>query len=198
MAILVLLFATVCIGLVEEFAKIIVITSRIKSRWDMVPASPECWWRHLKSPRGLVLAGIAAGGGFASMENFSYIVQASLKDGLDSALFTAFARGITAVPSHMLLTGSTACGLAIYRFGDRDNSKRLLWWLWILGVPALLHGAYDGSIMLVALYAKAQESYPQWCFMGAFACSFIAMIGVFLSRWRKVCRVQVVVSSQNI
>ncbi|KEP62736.1 UNVERIFIED_CONTAM: hypothetical protein HHA_215010 [Hammondia hammondi] len=127
-------FMIFCVGLVEEFAKLVVL-----QRLQVLPAPPPLawggaeeasserrnaleqraqggccrpfWTRYVKYPVGVCIAGCAAGAGFAVAENLSYTL--GRRGVFAEHLIVAIVRTFTAVPSHIANTGMAAANLAL-------------------------------------------------------------------------------------
>eukprot|EP01066_Platyproteum_vivax_P010439 Platyproteum_vivax@DN4671_c0_g1_i2.p1 len=190
-------FMVTTIGLIEEFAKLCVVSSRIKVKWRQVPYTPLHWWRLVESPKGMALAGIAAGGGFAAAENISYVLSTTRAEGLQAGLIVAGMRAVTAIPAHIAMTGAAAAGLALFWYqpsqfypntGQPSCSEVAKTWMKVLGPVVLLHGVYDASLVFAGL--ASMSNLPILAISG-FALGLLCFAGqlsVFALRWAQVKR----------
>ena len=102
---------------VEESAKLLVLTT---------------WRRNVeKSRRGIVVAAVTAGLGFAAFENVAY------STGTTAIILL---RGITAVPLHVAASLCIGCAFARYRRGPGVLAG--------LAVAIVVHGTYDALLFL--------------------------------------------------
>eukprot|EP00920_Eleutheroschizon_duboscqi_P040864 GHVT01097653.1.p1 GENE.GHVT01097653.1~~GHVT01097653.1.p1 ORF type:complete len:492 (+),score=98.00 GHVT01097653.1:3-1478(+) len=111
----VLTYMLLGVGLLEEFAKFFPL-----QRLRLVSHAPatkcRCWWRTATCQHGIVLAGCAAGAGFAAIENVKYSFIFGPDVRLD--LVVTATRALTAVPFHMCATGLAAARLAAYSYSE--------------------------------------------------------------------------------
>ena len=112
---------------------------------------------------GVVYA-VAVSLGFALWENIGYVFMYGLG--------TALIRAVTAVPGHACFGVFMGCwygqAYALYRQGDAPTS--LIFRVFSVILPALLHGAYD-------FLAVTGGYRSQWVFVGFVAALFLIKIG---------------------
>eukprot|EP01053_Blabericola_migrator_P012388 Blabericola_migrator_1__12387@NODE_778_length_6562_cov_75_694072_g553_i0_p3_GENE_NODE_778_length_6562_cov_75_694072_g553_i0NODE_778_length_6562_cov_75_694072_g553_i0_p3_ORF_typecomplete_len391_score33_43PrsWprotease/PF13367_6/7_8e03PrsWprotease/PF13367_6/2_2e27DUF3397/PF11877_8/0_039DUF3397/PF11877_8/6_2e03DUF3397/PF11877_8/7_1e03_NODE_778_length_6562_cov_75_694072_g553_i035154687 len=102
---------TICVGLVEEFAKFFPV-SRLRRRLRYVPYTCDTWWyRLVETPYGLAMGGCASAAGFACVENIKYIIVTGRKD-IEHGITTSFFRAFLAIPFHIACTGWAASRLS--------------------------------------------------------------------------------------
>ena len=108
----------VAVGAVEEFAKLLAV-GRLATREKRVPLTWPVVWRFVDTEAGMMLCGVAAGSGFATLENLRYI-RSSAVDSFDSGLATSLLRACVAVPFHVVLTGfaSGICAEGLFNSGN--------------------------------------------------------------------------------
>ena len=88
-------------------------------------------------PMDGIVYGVAAGLGFAALENVLYVANGGVA--------VAVARGLTAVPIHAALGVIMGEYFGRARFAEGAERRRLLWRAWL--VPMALHGLYDLPLM---------------------------------------------------
>ena len=113
------------VGLVEEFMKFLSLRA--------------CPYRssHFDNPIGGIVFGVAAGLGFATSENVSYLFQSGVQ--------TAIIRALVSVPSHALLGAIIGFYLA-----EAKIRVRPLLALGGLGIAVFLHGLFDALSSLLS------------------------------------------------
>lgn len=119
------------VGVIEEAAKLI------------APVVVLLVTRHRRPADGL-LAGVAAGAGFAALETMGYAFVTLIKSGGDLAVVEEILllRGILSPAAHMAWTGLTAA--ALWRAAGRGWSGRALGaFVATFAVAVLLHTAWD-------------------------------------------------------
>lgn len=79
--------------------------------------------------------------GFATVENIMYLLR-----GLSNFVYTGFARGIFAVPAHMLFGITMGYYLSLSKFSVNETEGRA-YYARSLYVPVVLHGLYDFILM---------------------------------------------------
>ncbi|CBZ54777.1 conserved hypothetical protein [Neospora caninum Liverpool] len=123
-------FMILCVGLVEEFAKLVVLhrlqvhTPAALAATGAEAASEQrgancctpCWTRRAAHPVGVCLAGCAAGAGFAMAENISYTL--GRRGFFAEHLIVALVRAFTAVPTHIANSGMAAANLALAWYSE--------------------------------------------------------------------------------
>jgi RsiW-degrading membrane proteinase PrsW (M82 family) len=123
------------VALVEEAAKLFAFLLGV-------------WWsREFDEPLDGILYGIAAGLGFASLENVLYLIRTD-----DPSLIVG--RSFTATLAHVMCSGSLGFFFGVARF-RRGGNRALLFAMGIV-IAVLLHGLYDlllgyGKLAYVAL-----------------------------------------------
>jgi RsiW-degrading membrane proteinase PrsW (M82 family) len=127
------IFATLVIGLVEEFLKFISL---------LLYAYPR---REFNEPMDGIVYSTMVSMGFAAMENILY-VQGDMEQGWTIAL----ARAFTAVPAHGLFALAMGYYVGKAKFENNPVNK-LKYALTGLGVAVLLHGFYD-FLLLQEMY----------------------------------------------
>lgn len=176
------------VGMAEEFAK---LASLLCGTWLSASAvrleDANSWkqlWRVLvESPRALMLAGLAVGCGFMTLENVGYLLSAGLMyDKDDSAAAERIIRCIivgvrVGLNLHPWLAGITCARIASLTYGQGRpylslSFSELAWALW---PAAALHTAFDfGLVSLPGMIAV---------FLPPFA--WIATRHVFNTEWDK-------------
>jgi len=105
----------------EELAKLLAVACLCNGMWKTL------------SSRQLFIISIACSCGFAGLENIFYVVQ-NKEWGLIAAH-----RSISSVPGHAFV--GAVMGYMIYR--ALHSKYGSVWWVASIGLPILLHGAYD-------------------------------------------------------
>jgi RsiW-degrading membrane proteinase PrsW (M82 family) len=126
--------ATPVVGLVEEFAKL------------LVPAGALLLFRRDRHPADGLLLGVAAGAGFAVLETMGYALVALVGSGGNISLVNGLLldRGLLSPAAHMAWTGLAAAALwaaAIEHWRLRAVVRFLVVYLLVAG----LHAAWDSS-----------------------------------------------------
>ena len=114
-------------------------------------------------PRRLFVTAIAAGGGFAFLENVFYVVGQS-----DWATM-AILRSISAVPGHVFV--GAVMGLCLIKASR--GPQRLLWWGTAPVLPVALHGAYDYYLFEISNASTRMEARDMANF---FALAFVVIM----------------------
>jgi hypothetical protein len=135
--------------------------------------------------------------GLATLENVGYVLLSSWNEqqvlqnehmsqmstflsSLESGVLVALARGIMAIPVHVL-TGALI-GLFFYKYSNQNmrtiNGSIRFRFLHIIWLPFLLHGIYDFVLM------SAQHANPN-LFMFAFAFASVMVMILILIVWRQ-------------
>lgn len=91
----------------------------------------------------VLIYGIAGAAGFASFENFLYLVKAS-SENVTAAFVTAFARTFFSVPLHCSTGALMGADLALSGQNQHKPISN------ILVVPVLIHGTYDFFLEMAA------------------------------------------------
>lgn len=118
--------------------------------------------------------GVAAGAGFAALENIMYVFNAGFTGGLSAAWTTAIVRALISTPGHAIWTGFAGYYLGLAKF-QPENAKTLvikglmivafvhgmfdIVVTYITGVPGLVLGAAMHAGMLYWLVRKARAYY---------------------------------------
>lgn len=131
------------VGLIEEAAKLI------------APAVVLVVTRHRHPADGL-LAGVAAGAGFAALETMGYAFVVLVQSGgsLGEVEQVLLLRGLLSPAAHMAWTGLTAA--ALWRAAQRGwNGRAIGGFLGVFLVAVLLHTAWDslGGLVVYAVLA---------------------------------------------
>lgn len=148
------------VGVSEEFAKAsVVLLGTWLSAGAMRLASPN-WFQRLwqvlvESPRSLMLAGLAAGCGFMTVENVGYLMSAGLMyDKDDSAAAERFMRCVivavrVGLNLHPWLAGITCARIAQVSFaqGRETPALSLKEFAWALLPAAAAHAAFDFGLV---------------------------------------------------
>mmetsp|Transcript_4357 Transcript_4357/g.4474 ORF Transcript_4357/g.4474 Transcript_4357/m.4474 type:complete len:364 (+) Transcript_4357:222-1313(+) len=113
--------------------------------------------------RALMVYGVCAGAGFATVENILYV--------LSSDFGTAIVRGFTAVPLHCL----TGCILGLSLAREKCLGIQTPFWK-VIFIPWLLHGSYD---FILTMGANSREFAPASPFLWLFVYS----LGLIYARY---------------
>eukprot|EP00922_Rhytidocystis_sp_ex-Travisia-forbesii_P058188 GHVS01086061.1.p1 GENE.GHVS01086061.1~~GHVS01086061.1.p1 ORF type:complete len:356 (+),score=55.77 GHVS01086061.1:221-1288(+) len=141
------IFMVVCVGLVEEFAKLLPLC-KVKTSRQQLPSNCLVCFRVVDSPLAFCLAGCAAGAGFAVCETCSYALPQSEVSTGNILLI----RSLMDLPFHVACTGYAAAALSSFYFSPNDSAITCLSWLQCLAIPALLHGVFDSSLTIMGMY----------------------------------------------
>lgn len=95
-------------------------------------------WAEFDEPMDGVVYAVAASLGFATVENFFYV--------LEHGWATAAARAALAVPGHALFGVAMGYYLGRAKFARQGRELAVCWFL-SLGLPVVLHAAYDVLIL---------------------------------------------------
>lgn len=85
--------------------------------------------------------GVAAGAGFAAIENVMYVINAGVDGGLGAAWATAIVRALISTPGHAIWTGFAGYYLGVAKFGPPEHRRTLV--IKGLMIVAVVHGLFD-------------------------------------------------------
>lgn len=120
-----------CAAIPEEACKLLML-------WLVLRKNPY-FDEHLD---GIVYAA-CVGLGFAGLENIFYIFG-----NLDSLAVTAIMRGLFSVPGHFFFAVVMGYFYSLASFASRTESERKHNYMLAFAVPMVLHGIYDGLLMV--------------------------------------------------
>lgn len=129
-----------------------------------------------------IVYGVAAGMGFAVVENVLYVFQGWMGGGLTGGFVTAIMRAITAVPGH------AACGVIMGTCIGIGRFKPRRGWM-VLGFLAAVgfHGAYDAFLFLLNVPSVQEAGMVAYCVVG-FVMVFlleVVVAGLAIARMRR-------------
>lgn len=129
-----------------------------------------------------IVYGVAAGMGFAVVENVLYVFQGWMGGGLTGGFVTAIMRAITAVPGHAASGVIMGACIGIGRF------KPWRGWL-VLGFLGAVgfHGAYDAFLFLLTVPSVQEAGMGAYCVAG-FVMVFlleVVVAGLAIARMRR-------------
>ena len=103
------------------------------------------WYRLALTPSAMCLAGLAAGGGFATVENFWFIFFRDPPEAWSAVQSGDPARALARLlPLHQLFSGIVGADLALWSWLPESDSRRPAYkWRGLLYVIPL-HGIFDG------------------------------------------------------
>jgi RsiW-degrading membrane proteinase PrsW (M82 family) len=150
------------VALVEELTKFIAV--RIKAY-----SSP-----HFREVMDGIVCTVAAGLGFATLENVVYILQ--------SGLSVAITRAFLSVPGHAVWAGIMGFYIGLAKFNARSKSQERLRVIEGVGIATIFHGVYDLLVFSESLLGVIAISVVGWIL-------FLLLIRRALSmspfRWRE-------------
>lgn len=150
------------VALIEEATKFIAV--RIKAY-----SSP-----HFREVMDGIVYTVAAGLGFATLENVVYILQ--------SGLSVAITRALLSVPGHAVWAGIMGYYIGLAKFNATSKSQQRLRIIEGVGIATVLHGTYDILVFSESLLGVVAISLVGWVL-------FLLLIRKALSmspfRWRE-------------
>ncbi|MDT3315280.1 PrsW family intramembrane metalloprotease [Microbacterium sp. KSW4-11] len=136
------LSAVVQAPIVEEFAKgagVLLVFVAARRAFD--------------GPVDGVVYGALVGAGFAFTENILYFADSLITEGVESAAYTFFLRGVLSPFAHVMFTAVTGYALGrAARIGLRGSAGTPRWLLGIVGAIAL-HALWNGSAVFADFFA---------------------------------------------
>lgn len=123
-------------GLRAHLADAFVATALLEEVAKILAFAAGAWWhRELDEPTDGIVYGMAAGLGFASIENFYFLTSTGDP-------WSVAARGFTATLLHAALSGALGFGFGMARLG-RFRWRPIALGVLALAYATLAHGAYD-------------------------------------------------------
>lgn len=119
---------------------------------------------------GVVYA-VCVGMGFAGLENVVYLIEDP------NWVEVGIARGLLAVPAHFLFAVAMGYYYSLVHFGWHQNERDALFnKLCVIGVPVMLHGAYDACLMVMDAALSIRPDVSVMCALGFLAtCVFMVV-----------------------
>ncbi|MEU2205271.1 PrsW family intramembrane metalloprotease [Microbacterium oleivorans] len=109
--------------------------------------------RAFDGPVDGVVYGALVGAGFAFTENILYFADSLITEGVESAAYTFFLRGVLSPFAHVMFTAVTGYALGrAARIGLRGSAAAPRWLLGIVGAIAL-HALWNGSAVFADFFA---------------------------------------------
>ena len=109
--------------------------------------------RAFDGPVDGVVYGALVGTGFAFTENILYFADSLITEGVESAAYTFFLRGVLSPFAHVMFTAVTGYALGrAARIGLRGSAAASRWLLGIVGAIAL-HALWNGSAVFADFFA---------------------------------------------
>ncbi len=109
--------------------------------------------RAFDGPVDGVVYGALVGAGFAFTENILYFADSLITEGVESAAYTFFLRGVLSPFAHVMFTAVTGYALGrAARIGLRGSAATPRWLLGIVGAIAL-HALWNGSAVFADFFA---------------------------------------------
>ena len=109
--------------------------------------------RAFDGPVDGVVYGALVGAGFAFTENILYFADSLITEGVESAAYTFFLRGVLSPFAHVMFTAVTGYALGrAARIGLRGSAAASRWLLGIVGAIAL-HALWNGSAVFADFFA---------------------------------------------
>ena len=109
--------------------------------------------RAFDGPVDGVVYGALIGAGFAFTENILYFADSLITEGVESAAYTFFLRGVLSPFAHVMFTAVTGYALGrAARIGLRGSAAAPRWLLGIVGAIAL-HALWNGSAVFADFFA---------------------------------------------
>lgn len=109
--------------------------------------------RAFDGPVDGVVYGALVGAGFAFTENILYFADSLITEGVESAAYTFFLRGVLSPFAHVMFTAVTGYALGrAARIGLRGSAAASRWLLGIVGAVAL-HALWNGSAVFADFFA---------------------------------------------
>jgi len=199
------LIIVISVGFSEELAKLLPV-ALLKTNEEVVPFTCVRFFRLVESPYGIALAGCASAAGFATIENINYVFHLT---SFEASVQVALARALTSVPLHVACTCFASARIAKFSFPPEMTPNPLLtpsvssrpsvWqYLRILSVPAVLHGLFDTSLILTAVFSKHVDKNDMWsshsqlvgvaytCLIGLPILLYIAALTLAIREWKSL------------